>query len=61
MFSKKKEYMDLDSGELYFSVSNDMLINTDGDFMMKTSEETAMDIDTGEIHFITALGSDDRS
>ena len=50
-------YIDLETGELGYSLSNGLLMNSDGDLMMKMSDSMAMDLDSGELHFISSFGS----
>lgn len=41
------------------SLSGNMLIDSDGDLMMKMSDNMAMDMDSGELHLISSFGEDD--
>ena len=50
-------FIDLETGELGYSLSNDMLMNADGNLMMKMSDSMAMDLDSGELHLISSFGS----
>jgi len=57
-----KPFFDLETGEMGFSISDDMLMSSDGDLLMKMSDNMAMDLDSGELHIINSFGSsnDDR-
>ena len=50
-------FIDLETGELGYSLSNGMMMNADGDLMMKMSDSMAMDLDSGELHLISSFGS----
>ena len=51
-------FFDMDSDKFAFTVSDNMAMNTDGDFLMRTSDCSAMDLNTGEIHIISSWPDD---
>ena len=50
-------YFDYDTGETGYEISDSMLMNSDGDLMMKMSDSMAMDMDSGELHIISSFSS----
>ncbi len=50
---------DYDDGDLLFSVSGNMAIDSDGDMMMRCGDHMAMDMDTGELHFVSDWPEDE--
>ena len=54
-----KPYLDFETGELCNSISDNMLMETNGDLLMKMSDNMALDLDSGDIHFLSSFGSDD--
>lgn len=50
---------DMDDVDYLHRISDDMAINSDGDMMMRLSEHMAMDMDSGDIHFVSAWGDED--
>lgn len=52
-------FLDLESGELGFSMGNDTLMSSDGHLMSQVSDSSALDLDTGELHLISSFGLDD--
>ena len=55
-----KNYFDIDDGDFCHSISGNMLMDTDGNMLMKMSDNMALDLDSGDIHFISSFGSDDE-
>lgn len=49
-----KFFFDLFSGKTGFTISDNMAIDEGGDLLMRTSDNTAMDLDTGGIHIISS-------
>ena len=41
------------------SISNNMAVDSEGNFMMRMSDNMAMDMDTGDIHFISGWFDDE--
>ena len=54
-----KPIFDYDDGDFIFSTSNNIAFDSDGNMMMRMSENTAMDMDSGELHF-TSNWSDEE-
>lgn len=52
-----KPFFDLETGDMGFFLSDDMLMSSDGDLLMRMSDNMAMDLDSGEIHIINSFGS----
>lgn len=46
-------FIDLFSGKSGWTVSDNMGMNEDGDLLMRTSDNTAINMDTGEMSFLT--------
>lgn len=53
----EKHFFDYEDGSFGMSLSGNMLIDSDGDLMMKMSDN--MDMDSGELHLISSFGEDD--
>ena len=54
-----KAFMDLEDGDICFSVSDRTAIDSDGHLLMKMSDNMAMDMDTGDLHIVSGWRSDD--
>ena len=54
-----KTFFDFETGEIGHSLSDNMLMNSDGDLLMILSDNMALDFDSGDIHFISSFGTDD--
>lgn len=52
-------FLDLESGELGFSMGDDTLMSSDGNLMSWVSDSSALDLETGELHLIASFGFDD--
>lgn len=52
---------DLDTWEPLFKVSEDLSVDSNGDFSMRVDENMAMDLDTGKMRFTTPWESDNGS
>ena len=53
-----KPIFDMNDGDFIF-LSGNMGIDSDGDMMMRMSDNMAMDMDSGEIHFVSSWNDDD--
>ncbi len=53
----RNPFIDLETGEMGFSLYDNMLMDFDGDLLMKMSDNMAMDLDSGELHIINSFGS----
>lgn len=54
-----KSFFDFDDVDFGMSISDNMAIGSDGNFMMRMSDNMAMDMDTGDIHFISGWSDDE--
>lgn len=52
--------LDLDSGDLIFGTSSDLGMSSDGDLFIRTSDFTAMDLNTGDLHMVSGWLNDDE-
>ena len=55
-----KPIFDIDDGDYIFSTSGNMGCDSDGNMMMRMSDNMAMDMDSGEIHFVSSWDDDDE-
>jgi hypothetical protein len=55
-----KHFFDYDDGDYVFSVSGNSAMDSEGNMMTRMSDNMAMDLDTGDIHFISSWSSDDE-
>lgn len=54
-------YFDYTTGEYGFNMGDDsMLMNQDGDLLMRTSDTSAIDLETGELHIISSFDDDEE-
>ena len=54
-----KHFFDFEDGDLAFSISDNMAMDSDGALMMRIVNKMAMDMDTGDIHMISSWPNDD--
>ena len=54
-----KPIFDLEDSDFIFSTSGNMGFDSDGNMMMRMSDNMAMDMDTGELHFVSSWNDDD--
>lgn len=47
----RKDLFDYDSGNFVHTISNNMAMDSDGDFLMRMGDNTALDMDSGDLHF----------
>ena len=52
-------FFDYDDSDFGFSISDSMGMNSDGNMMMRMSDNMAMDMDSGDIHMISSWSTDD--
>ncbi len=52
---------DIDNWEPMFKISEDMAVDSKGNFSMRIGDNMVMDMDSGEMHFTTSWGSDEDS
>ena len=55
-----KTFMDLEDGDICFSISDNIAMDSDGNLLMKMSDNMVMDMDTGDLHIISRWKSDDN-
>lgn len=50
---------DYDDGDFIHTVSDSMAIDSDGNMMMRIGDHFALDMDSGDLHFISPWDDDD--
>ena len=53
-----KQILDFDDVDFIFSTSGNIGFDSDGNMMMKMSDNMALDMDSGEIHFVSSWDED---
>lgn len=51
---------DIDDDNFIFELSNNMAMDSNGNMMMRMSDNTAMDIDSGDIHFTSPWNNEEN-
>lgn len=54
-----KSIFDLEDGDFIFSISGNSGFDSDGNIMMRMSDNMAMDMDSGELHFTSSWDTDE--
>ena len=54
-----KSFMDIEDGDLCFSTSDNMAMDSEGHMMMRMGDNMAMDMDSGELHIISGWPDDE--
>ena len=54
-----KHFFDYNDGDYAHSISDTMAIDSDGNMMMRMGDNMAMDMDTGDLHFISSWPDDE--
>lgn len=54
-----KLILDLEDGDFIFSASGNSGLDSDGNMMMRMSDNMAMDMDSGDIHFTSSWDNDE--
>lgn len=54
-----KNIFDYDDGDYAFSISDNMAIDSEGDLLLRMSDNIAMNLDSGDIHFTSSWKDDD--
>ena len=56
-----KNFFDFEDDDFGMSISDNMAVDSEGNFMMRMSDNMAMamDMDTGDIHFISGWSDDE--
>ena len=55
-----KPIFDLEDGDLIFSTLGNLGFDSDGNMMMRMSDNMAMDMDSGELHFVSSWDDDEE-
>ena len=55
-----KLIFDMDDGDYIFSTSGNLGFDSDGNMMIRMSDNMAMDTDSGELHFVSSWDDDDE-
>ena len=55
-----KPIFNMDDGDYIFSTSGNMGFDSDGNITMRMSDNMAMDMDSGELHFVSSWDDDDE-
>lgn len=55
-----RHFFDYEDGNFAHTISDKMAINTDGDLLMRMGDNMAMDMDSGELHFISSWSDDEE-
>ena len=48
-----KHFWDYEDGQFAHTISDNMAIDSDGDLLMRMGNNMAMDMETGDLHFIS--------
>jgi len=54
-----KLFFDYDDGDFGFTISDNMAVDSNGNMMMRLSDDMALDMDSGDIHFTSSWNNDD--
>ena len=54
-----KLFFDFNDDDFAMPVSDDMAIDSEGNFNVRMSDDLTMDLDTGEVHLISGWDNDD--
>ena len=54
-----KHFFDYEDGDFAHIFSDNMAIDSDGDMLMRMGDNIAMDMETGDLHFISGWSNDD--
>ena len=55
-----KHFFDYDDGDFIHGISDNIAIDSDGNVMMRMSDNMAMVMDSGELHFISSWNNDEE-
>lgn len=50
---------DYDDGDFCFSLSNNTAMDSDGNLMVRMSDNSALDLETGELHIVSNWNDDE--
>lgn len=54
-----KKFFDYDDSDFAHAISNNMAIDSNGDMLMRMGDNMAMDMGTGDLHFISGWSDDE--
>ena len=54
-----KHFFDYEDGDFAHTISDNMAIDSVGNMLMRMGDNMAMDINTGELHFISGWSDDE--
>lgn len=54
-----RNFFDYDDGDFAYTISNNMAIDSDGDLLMRMGDNMAMNMMSGDLHFISGWSDDD--
>ena len=54
-----KHFFDYEDGDFAHTLSDNMAIDSGGDMLMRMGDNIAMDMETGDLHFISGWSNDD--
>ena len=54
-----KRFFDYEDCDFGFAISDNIALDSDGNMMLRMSDNMAMDMDSGDIHFISGWSNDD--
>ncbi len=55
-----KHFFDYEDGDFAYLISNNMAIDSDGNLLMRTGKNIAMDMDSGELHIMSDWPNDEN-
>ena len=54
-----RNFFDYDDGDFAYTISDNMAFDSGGDLLMRMGERMAMDMVTGDLHFISGWSDDE--
>lgn len=54
-----RNFFDYDDGDFAHTISDNMAIDSNGDLLMRMGDNMAMDMVTGDLHFISGWSDDE--
>lgn len=54
-----KHFFDYEDGDFAHTLSDNMAIDSGGDMLMRMGDNMVMDMETGDLHFISGWSNDD--
>ena len=49
-----RSFFDMEDGDMCYSISDDMAMDSDGNLMLRMGSGMAMDMDSGELHIVSS-------